>query len=40
MGLVCMAGVVWKCVTETNYAKEENVVPPVEGKERGEGEIE
>ena len=33
VGLVCMAFVTWKCVTQTNYLKEENVVPPTEVRE-------
>lgn len=37
VGLVCIVGVAWWCVTETNYGKEEGVVAPVEfvGKEEG-----
>ncbi|KAL9034731.1 MAG: hypothetical protein Q9180_005246 [Flavoplaca navasiana] len=46
VGLVLMAAVTWKCVTPTNYPKEENVIPPkgmqneknqVEGAERDSG---
>ena len=36
MGLVCMLFVTWKCVTATNYLKEENVVPPAEVQESAE----
>lgn len=28
--LVCMVGVTWKCVMETNYGKEEDVEPSAE----------
>ena len=34
VGLVCMAFVNWKCVTATNYLKEESAIPPVEARER------
>ena len=36
VGLVLMAFVTWRCVTETNYRKEENVIPPAEVQGRGE----
>ena len=37
-GLVCVALVGWKCVTETNYRLESNVIPPsrVEKEEKSE----
>ena len=39
VGLLCMAFVIGKCVTATNYLKEENVIPPAEVKKREDGEI-
>lgn len=39
VGLVCMAFVIGKYVTATNYLKEENVIPPAEVKERENVEI-
>ena len=38
VGLVCMAAVAWRCVTVTNYSKEEGRGPPAQVQESGEVE--
>ena len=30
VGLILMAIIAWRCVTATNYLKEENVIPPAD----------